>query len=124
MLNPLLSALDAWVAATSQYSEHSPPPDHAGVLAAATCALMHKLCPFLGMPAWRVRATVIATNLLALTGRFIDERYGDDDTDGPCDVEWDVHSLVRAIEPIHVIPGEVVPAHVVGTAFPHPSDEI
>jgi hypothetical protein len=94
------------------------------VLADATCALVRELCPFLTMPTWRVRATVVVTNLLALTGRFLEERYSYDDTDGPCDVEWDVHSLVHAIEPIHTIPEEVAPSGVMGTAFPHPSDDI
>jgi len=126
----VLDALSAWVQATDAFSECERGLDKRPVLSAAT-TLASAVADFAGrygrpgLPRSTMRrhARNIVVNLAQVTSAFTSDEYGDDDTDAPRDVEWDVHRLLHAADPKHVIPDEIEPAHVVSTVFPHPSDE-
>lgn len=138
----LLNALHTWVAATDAYSEceRGLPPQP---LARAAASLVGEILDWgaayekvgdlrrrrrgkggMSRLAWTRAIGDIVRTIQAVSLRFIGDEYGDDDTDSPCDVEWDVHSLIRVVDPTYEIPGEIEPSHVVGTVFPHPSDEV
>lgn len=68
-------------------------------------------------------AHAIARNVIALSGSFLWGVYTDSDTDAPCDVEWDVHNLTKAILPSYKIPADVGPAYVMGTVYPTPEGD-
>jgi hypothetical protein len=65
----------------------------------------------------------IIRNLIGLSGQFLWNVYTDSDTDAPCDLEWDVHHLQKAIDDSYTIPDDVEPAYVMGTVYPTPDDE-
>lgn len=131
MTNPILEALSAWVEATDAYSECEPGIDPAPLTRAAD-ALVGRIDDLArpqrpaAIPAseWDQTLAAIMQTIQAVSDRFTSGEYSDDDTDAPCDVEWDVHSLVAAVDPSYQIPEEIEPSHVVGTAFPHPTDDI
>lgn len=137
----LLNALRTWIDASDAYSECDcglPPQP----IARAATTLAHELIDWgnahadvgdlrrrrrakggMTRTAWLQAVNTITQTMQAVSLRFIGDEYGDDDTDAPCDVEWDVHSLIHAVDPSHEIDDSLQPSHVVGTVFPHPSDE-
>lgn len=137
----MLAALDAWVAASNAYAgcERGLPPQPISITATALIQRVvdwgkaHQQIGDLrrrrkgggGMSrlAWERAVAGIIQAVSWVSLRFVSDQFGDDDTDAPCDVEWDVHSLIRAVDSTHQIPAEIEPSHVVGTVFPHPSDE-
>lgn len=65
----------------------------------------------------------INRNLIGLSAQFLWGLYTDSDTDAPCDIEWDVHHLMKAILPSYEIPADVGPAYVMGTVYPTPDGD-
>lgn len=111
-------ALDAWLTACEAFAEFRAHASDGTRLAAARDVLGALVAP---IPHEHTRA--VLAQISVVSDRFGMGQYSDDDTDAPCDVEWDVHSLLAAVDPAHVVPDEVEPSHVVGTCFPHPDDE-
>lgn len=119
MTHPIIDALAAWIDATDAYSECDRGVDSAP-LRVARDALATAIETHAGAAP---QAPAVVATMLEVSSRFISDEYSDDDTDAPCDVEWDVHNLVHVIDPSHVVPEDVRPASVVDHVFPHAWDE-
>lgn len=64
----------------------------------------------------------LISETIFLAARFMFEHFTDSDVDSICDVEYDIHCYVRALDPTHVIPDDVSPACVLETIYPHPPE--
>jgi hypothetical protein len=122
----LMGPLDAWVEVVWKLPDEEVDPttlyqvtkdlrDALGQLIYATGDYPDRsLSPFFS------QAHAIIRNLIGLSGQYLWQDYTDSDVDARCDLEWDVHSLARAIDPHHDIPESVTPAYVMGTVYPTP----
>lgn len=63
-----------------------------------------------------VAESVIAHASALLWGPY----FSDSNTDGPCDIEWDVHMLQAVLTPGYQVDDDVFPAYVYGTFFDGP----
>jgi len=107
--HPLLEALEKWLKAVDPWtwpaSEADLTSDQVLQLVTTTRELRRQIgdlaCTATGEPPNVVLHPLFSDghalirNLIGLSGSFLWQHYTDSDTDSPCDMEWDVHTLLE-----------------------------
>jgi len=125
--NTIVMALEQWVEATSPYCEPRKPGREEEVLFVERTRwllfllkeISHKELDGKGL--WG-DSFAIRRSIMGLSAQFLWDDYTDSNTDEPCDVEWDVHTLLSKLDKDHKVPDEVRPAYV-GNYYEGPKED-
>lgn len=120
----LLEALDNWLEGTTAFADGGPVTQEQKMeFLNYTIYLIKAIRDAVSTDSPEYRLSYyIAESAMAVTARFLFDSYSDDDTDAPCDVEYDVHELIAHLDPTYTRPEEINPSYVIGTQYPPPDE--